>query len=172
MILISYIIISKYLTNTKQMKTTQKYGKKADLALSLWVKLARASDTLAMLTSKDIDRTGLTVSQFGIIETLGHLGPMKIGEMCSKKLTTGGNMTVVIDNLEKLGLVERSKDADDRRAYVVRLTPKGDLKFKEMFPSHAEVVEDLVWSALNENEINEMSILLKKLGCSLKLKIQ
>jgi MarR family 2-MHQ and catechol resistance regulon transcriptional repressor len=154
------------------MKTTEKYGKNADLALSMWVKLARAADTLAMNTAKDIDEYGLTVSQFGIIETLGHLGPMKIGEMCSKKLTTGGNMTVVIDNLEKLGLVERLKDNEDRRAYVVRLTEKGEEKFKEMFPKHAYYVEKLVWSALNEKEIIELSELLKKLGCSLKTKNQ
>jgi MarR family 2-MHQ and catechol resistance regulon transcriptional repressor len=149
------------------MKTTEKYGKRANLALSMWVKLARAADTLGNYTSKDIDSYGLTVSQFGIIETLGHLGPMKIGEMCSKKLTTGGNMTVVVDNLEKLGLVERSKDKDDRRAYIVRLTQKGEEKFKEMFPKHAYFVEQLVWSALTEKEIMNLSELLKKLGCSL-----
>jgi MarR family 2-MHQ and catechol resistance regulon transcriptional repressor len=150
------------------MKTTQKYGKKADFALSLWVKLARAADTLAMLTSKDIDRYGLTVSQFGIIETLGHLGPMKIGEICSKKLMTGGNMTVVVDNLEKMGLIERLKDPEDRRASIVRLTAAGEEKFKEMFPAHAAFVETLIWSSLDENEILQLSELLKKLGCSVK----
>lgn len=152
------------------MKTTKKYGKKADLALSMWVKLARASDTLAKLTIKDIDRYGLTPAQFGIIETLGHLGPMKIGEMCSKKLTTGGNMTVVIDNLEKLGFVERVKDTDDRRAYNVRLTERGDKKFKEMFPAHAVYVGDLVWSVLTEEEMINLSELLRKLGRSLAVK--
>ena len=153
------------------MKTTEKYGKKADLALNMWVKLARAADTLAMLTARDIDRCELTVAQFGVIESLGHLGPMKIGEMCSKKLMSGGNMTVVVDNLEKLGLVERGKDENDRRAYVVKLTKKGEEKFAEMFPKHAQVVEELVWSVLNEEEIKTLSELLKKLGCSLKTKI-
>ncbi len=154
------------------MKTTVKYGKNADVALTMWVKLARAADTMANITAKDIDRYGLTTPQFGIIETLGHLGPMKIGEMCSKKLTTGGNMTVVIDNLEKLGLVERRKDNDDRRAYIIRLTQKGETKFTEMFPSHAHFVEEVVWSALNEQEITTLSDLLKKLGCSIKSKQQ
>lgn len=153
------------------MKTTQKYGKKADLALSMWVKLARATDTLAMLTAKDIDRCGLTPTQFGIVESLGHLGPMKIGEMCSKKLMTGGNMTVVIDNLEKMGLIERTKDPDDRRASIIRLTAGGEAKFKEMFPAHAQFVEELVWGVLSEDEIHQLSELLKKLGCSLKMKL-
>ena len=153
------------------MKTTEKYGKKADLALSLWVKLARATDTLAILTGKDFERCNLTGPQFGIMETLGHLGPMKIGEICSKKLMSGGNITVVIDNLEKLELVERVKDESDRRAYIIRLTKKGEEKFTEMFPKHAELVEELVWSALSEEEIKSLSELLKKLGCSLKDKI-
>ncbi len=153
------------------MKTTLKYGKKADLALSMWVKLARASDTLAMLTQKDIEQHDLTAPQFGVLESLGHLGPMKIGEICSKKLMTGGNITVVIDNLEKLEYVERIKDPQDRRAYIIRLTPKGEKKFNEMFPRHAQIVEELVWSVLTEDEIDQLSELLKKLGCSLRTKL-
>lgn len=153
------------------MKTTEKYGKKVDVALSMWVKLARASDTLASLTAKDIDTYGLTVPQFGVIETLGHLGPMKIGEMCSKKLMSGGNITVVIDNLEKQGLVERTKDETDRRAYVLRLTTKGNEKFKEMFPKHALYVENIISSTLTEFELNQLSDLLKKLGLALKQKL-
>jgi len=150
------------------MKTTKKYGKNADLALSLWVKLARAFDTLAVLTAKDIDSFGLTPPQFGVIEALGHLGSMKIGEMCSKKLMTGGNMTVVIDNLEKQGLVERVKDQNDRRAYIVRLTKSGEDKFAEMFPAHAHFVEKYVSAALSVEEIHQLSALLKKLGLALK----
>lgn len=153
------------------MKTTEKYGKSEDMAISMWVKLARASDTLAILTTKDIDNYGVTASQFGIIEMLGHLGPMKIGEMCSKKLTTGGNMTVVVDNLEKQGLVERMKDETDRRAYVVHLTTKGKEKFKQMFPKHAIYVADLITPVLSEDEILQLSALLKKLGLALKEKL-
>ncbi len=80
-------------------------------------------------------------------------------------------MTVVIDNLEKMGLVERVKDEKDRRAYVIRLTEKGKEKFAEMFPQHAVYVENAVWSALTEPEILQLSELLKKLGCSLKTKL-
>lgn len=153
------------------MKTTEKYGKNADLAISMWVKLARASDTLARLTAKDIDSCGLTPPQFGVIESLGHLGPMKIGEMCSKKMMSGGNITVVVDNLEKMGMVERVKAENDRRAYVLQLTEKGNEKFKEMFPKHAQFVENLVCSALTEVELNQLSALLKKLGLALKQKL-
>jgi MarR family transcriptional regulator, 2-MHQ and catechol-resistance regulon repressor len=152
------------------MKTTEKYGKKADLALTMWVKLARAADTLATLTGRDIARYDLTIPQFGVIETLGHLGPMTVGKICSKKLSSGGNMTVVVDNLEKENYVKRVQNPDDRRSTVVSLTEKGEKKFKEMFPSHALCVEELC-SVLTENEQLELSVLLKKLGTSLREKM-
>ena len=53
------------------------YGKKADLALSMSVKLARAAATFAQCTQEDIRRYGLTLPQFGALESLGHLGDRK-----------------------------------------------------------------------------------------------
>lgn len=153
------------------MKTTKQYGKKADEALSLLVKLVRASDTVSALTARDIARYGLTVAQFGVLETLGHLGPMKVGEICGKKLSSGGNMTVVIDNLEKTNLVERVRVADDRRAYMIQLTPKGQKLFDTIFKQHAQFVANIM-SVLSSHEINQLSMLLKKLGLTLKKKLQ
>jgi MarR family 2-MHQ and catechol resistance regulon transcriptional repressor len=150
------------------MKTTQKYGKKADLALSMWVKMVRSTDTIAMLTGRDISQYGLTPAQFSIFESLGHLGPMKICEIGAKKLMSGGNMTVVIDNLEKQGLVERSRSKEDRRATYIQLTDKGQKLFDEVFVRHAKFVEEIIWSVLDENEIIQLSGLLKKLGVALK----
>lgn len=151
------------------MKSTIKYGKKADRALSMWVKLVRAANTFQSLTAKDIARYNLTVAQFGVIETLGHLGPMTVGQICSKKLSSGGNMTVVVDNLEKEDYVERCANPDDRRSTVIKLTPKGIAKFSEMFPSHAQYVEEMC-SVLSDKELQELSDLLKKLGLRLKEK--
>ncbi len=151
------------------MKTTKKYGKKADLALSLWVKLARASSTFSRVTNMDIQRYGLTQPQFSVIEALGHLGPMKMGSFCSKMLTSGGNITVVIDNLEKDGLVERIPFPKDRRAITVRLTSKGEKLFNDIFSRHAQFVTKVA-SVLNEEEQIQLSALLKKLGMALQEK--
>ena len=151
------------------MKTTKKYGKKADLALSLWVKLARASSTFSRLTNLDIQRYGLTQPQFSVIEALGHLGPMKMGSFCSKMLTSGGNITVVIDNLEKDGLVERVPFPKDRRAITVRLTSKGEKLFHDIFSKHAQFVTKVA-SVLSEDEQVQLSALLKKLGMALQEK--
>lgn len=145
------------------MKATHQYGRKADLALGLWVKLARASATFAKLSQTDISRYGLTGPQFSVVEALGHLGPMPIGELGRKMLASGGNMTVVVDNLQRAGLVDRSHDRDDRRAIVVDLTPKGRKLFRDIFPRHAQFIASMS-SVLTEREQTELARLLKKLG--------
>jgi MarR family transcriptional regulator, 2-MHQ and catechol-resistance regulon repressor len=148
------------------MKTTKQYGKRIDLALSMWVKLVRAHDTFSHLTSANIHVYGLTPAQFGVVECLGHLGPMLIGDLTRKHLVSGGNMTVVVDNLEKTEIVERAVSKDDRRAFYVRLTPKGKRLFNKVFVRHAEYISRLA-SVLTESEQAELGRLLKKLGLGL-----
>ena len=81
-------------------------------------------------------------------------------------------MTVVVDNLERDGLVERLRCEDDRRAYIVQLTAKGKTLFDDIFVMHAKFVTGLVFSALSDEEISKLSELLKKLGLSLKEKLK
>ena len=145
------------------------YGKKADQALALWVKLARAHGLMVKFSGRDISRYGLTQPQFAVIELLGHRGPMKISEIGVKMLVTGGNMTIVIDNLEKSGLVERARCLEDRRAIWIRLTEKGSSLFTETFPQHAEFVANAL-SVLTDKEIRELGMLLKKFGTGLQEK--
>lgn len=145
------------------MKTTRQYGRKADVALSMWVKLARAHAVFSHRTHEDIATYGLTPPQFSVLETLGHLGSMLTGDIGRKQLVSGGNVTVVVDNLERQGLVERRVSADDRRQIFVQLTPKGRRLFRKVFPRHAEMVAKTA-SVLSENEQKELAILLKKLG--------
>lgn len=149
------------------MKTTKRYGKKADTALTLWVKLARAFSVFSKATGEDIEGYGLTQAQFGVLECLGHLGPMTMGQLCRKKLVSGGNMTVVVDNLEKLSLVERVHSTRDRRAITLQLTAKGKRLFEEIFPKHAKYVASLA-SALSAEEQVQLGTLLKKLGLSIR----
>jgi MarR family 2-MHQ and catechol resistance regulon transcriptional repressor len=149
------------------LKTTRKYGKKADLALSMWVKLVRATSTFGKLTEEQIRSFGLTEPQFGVLECLGHLGPLTLGELSKKQLVSGGNITCVVDNLEKEGLAERIPSTEDRRAIVAQLTVKGKKMFDEIFVKHAEFVARTA-SVLSEEEQETLSQLLKKLGLSLK----
>ena len=151
------------------MKLTKKYGKKVDLALGLWVKLARASSTFARHTNDDIRSYGLTLPQFGVLESLGHLGRITLGDLSRKQLSSCGNITVVVDNLERDGLVERSHCKEDRRVIYVSLTQKGENLFKDIFGKHAGHVARLA-SVLTEEEQEQLGHLLKKLGLGLSSK--
>jgi MarR family 2-MHQ and catechol resistance regulon transcriptional repressor len=152
------------------LKTTHSYGEKANLALDMWVKLARASSTFGKCTSGNIRSFGLTEPQFSVLECLGHVGPVTLGELSRKQLTSGGNITCVVDNLEKEGLVERAPSADDRRAVLARLTPKGQRLFDEVFAQHARFVEETA-SVLSEPELKTLAALLKKLGLALQARL-
>lgn len=148
-------------------KSTREYGEQARRSLGMWVKLARAYATFNKETVKDIRRYGLTQPQFGAIECIGHLGPMTIGELSRKMLVSGGNMTCVVDNLEKEGLVVRRHSDEDRRSVIVALTNKGAELFENIFPQHADFITRTA-AVLNEDEQEELSRLLKKLGSSIE----
>lgn len=145
------------------MKNTKKYGKKADLALSTWVKLARAFSSVNKKSIENIRTFGLTQPQFAVIETLGHLGPLKVGEICDKMLVSGGNMTLVLDNIEKLGYIERIHSKEDRRAINVQLTKQGTELFEKIFTQHAEHITKIM-CVLNPEEQKSLGDLLRKLG--------
>jgi MarR family 2-MHQ and catechol resistance regulon transcriptional repressor len=147
------------------MNSTRRYGNKTDVALSLWVKLARAFATISKHSLEDIRSYGLTQPQFGVLESLGHLGTITLGELSRKQLTSCGNVTVVVDNLEDQGLVERRPCPEDRRVIYVRLTAKGKRMFDRIFPPHARFMTALL-DALSQEEQVKLSALLKKLGTS------
>lgn len=75
-------------------------------------------------------------------------------------------MTLVVDNLEKEGLVRRVHSQDDRRTIIVELTDKGKELFESVFPEHAENITKAA-SVLTDEEIETLGKLLKKLGTSL-----
>ncbi|MBR9979373.1 MAG: winged helix-turn-helix transcriptional regulator [Bacteroidetes bacterium] len=140
-----------------------RYGREADRGLDLWVKLARAYAVMNKVAGKNIRQHGLTLPQFGVLECLYHIGPMPIGDLSRKLLVSGGNMTCVVDNLEKEGLVRRVPYPEDARSVIVESTVEGDKLIKRIFPEHAGRIA-LAASVLSPEEQKELSRLLKKLG--------
>jgi len=146
-----------------KVKPIKRYGKRIDLALATWVKLARAFSSFDKKSTESIRVFGLTQPQFSVIEVLGHLGPLKVGEICDKMLVSGGNMTLVLDNIEKLGYIERIHSKEDRRAIDVQLTKQGQELFEKIFIIHAENISKLM-SVITSEEQKLLGELLKKLG--------
>jgi MarR family 2-MHQ and catechol resistance regulon transcriptional repressor len=103
-------------------------------ALNAFITLMRAADSLSAKLGEGLAGHDLTASQFGILETLLHLGPLCQKELAHKLLVSGGNITLVVDNLEKRGLVTRERGTTDRRLVTVALTPAGRKLIVTVFP--------------------------------------
>ncbi|HEX8849015.1 MAG TPA: MarR family transcriptional regulator [Gemmatimonadaceae bacterium] len=133
-------------------------------ALDAYVKLARATTTVIGRLNQRLQHDhDLTESQLGVLEALFHLGPMPQSELCRKILRSGSNVTTVVDNLERAGLVRRGAQDDDRRVRVVQLTAEGRRLIERVFPRHAARVTELM-GALTRDEQRELGRLCRKLG--------
>lgn len=151
------------ISNSKEMPTHHKGSAEEVLALNTFIKLTRASESLMRRLFLRGTAEELTHGQFGVLETLYHLGPMCLGELGSKLLRSGGNITLVIDNLEKRGLVRRERDAEDRRLVRVFLTPEGETLIARIFPEHLKVIVEEM-GILSPEEQVQLGALCKKLG--------
>ena len=99
-------------------------GSKAEtLALDAYLKLMRAADSVAARAHVALP-AHLTLTQFAALEAL-YL------------LKSGGNLTLVVKNLERDGLVTRTRETGDRRFVKVELTPKGRRFIGALFPKIA-----------------------------------
>ena len=145
------------------MPTHYKGTAQEALALNTFIKLTRATDSLLARLSRREAFDDLTPRQFGALESLYHLGSMRQGEISAKLLKSGGNITLVVDNLEKRGLVQRERDENDRRVVVVSLTEAGRELIGHVFPNHvADIVEEM--SVLSKEEQETLGRLCRKLG--------
>ncbi len=131
-------------------------------ALNAFIKLQRAAESVSSRVHGVLPE-GLTITQFGVLESLHHIGPLCQGELAEKLLRSGGNLTLVVDNLEKAGLVLRERDPADRRFVVVKLTDKGAKFIAELFPKVvANVSREM--NRLSSTELLDLGRLCKKVG--------
>jgi len=145
------------------MGTAYKGSEKEIKALDSYIKLMRAAETVTSRLNRNLASADLTVSQFGVLEALYHKGPLCQRDIAKKILKSTGNITMVIDNLERQGLVRRERAAEDRRYITINLTEKGTRLIAELFPRHAASITDEM-DFLSEEEQSELGRLCRKLG--------
>ena len=133
------------------------------LALSTYLKLTRAGETLWNRLAPGLQRHDLTPSQFGVLEALYHLGSMHQRDLGERILKSSGNMTLVIDNLEKRGLARRERSVEDRRFIQVHLTEEGARLIRRVFPAHADAITRQL-AVLTQEEQRALGNLCRKLG--------
>jgi len=132
-------------------------------ALSAYVKLLRASETLHTEATRSLAGADLSSSQFAVLEALYHVGPLCLSDLARKILKTSGNLTMVANNLEKRDLVVRQQSAQDRRFVSLAITERGRKLMARIFPVHLSRIVELM-DRLSPAEQEELGRLSRKLG--------
>lgn len=145
------------------MGTHFKGTDKEERTLDAYIKFVRAAETINNKLNRHLSDAGLTASQFGVLEALYHLGSLNQRSLAEKLLKSGGNITMVIDNLEKSNLVVRKRDPKDRRSIQIYLTDKGRKMIKKVFPEHLGRIKE-EFSSISEKDKTELSRICKQLG--------
>jgi MarR family 2-MHQ and catechol resistance regulon transcriptional repressor len=96
-----------------------------------------------------------------------YLCPLNQRELGQKLLKSGGNITLVIDNLLKNDMVEKVTDPNDRRAVIISLPEKGRDFIEDLFPQHLERIKE-EFSVLTSEEKEQLAAICKKLGVGKK----
>jgi MarR family 2-MHQ and catechol resistance regulon transcriptional repressor len=130
-----------------------------------WLVLWKAARSVEARAHQSIAGTGLCASDFAILETLLHKGPLPVNVIGRKVLLTTGSITTAVDRLSARGFVARKDDPKDRRVRRVELTAEGRKVIRPAFTRHAADLEKVV-AVLTAAERSTLVELLRKLGKS------
>src|SRR3954468_8105290 len=132
-------------------------------ALRIWLRLLTCTQMIErVVRSRLREQFGTTLPRFDLMAQLErHAEGLKMNELSRLLMVTGGNVTTIVDQLEKEGLVERLAEPADRRAFRIRLTKAGERSFTEMARQHEEWVVEML-SGLSRREQDDLLRLLAK----------
>ncbi len=136
-------------------------------ALRIWLRLLTCTQLIERRVRTRLrEAFATTLPRFDLMAQLErHPEGLKMGELSRLLMVTGGNVTAIVDQLEKEGLVERLDEPDDRRAFRIRLTRAGDKAFAEMARAHEGWVVEML-EGLSRKEHEELLKLLAKVKSS------
>lgn len=137
------------------------------LALATFSRLSKTAGQLRRRVYAGLSDARLTESQLSVLELLLQLGALPQKDIAKNLLVTGGNVTMVVDNLQKRNLVVRNRWPEDRRVVHVDLTPLGRETIESYFPRHVEKVTGAL-GCLSREEQEQLVLLCDKLRNALQ----
>ena len=114
-------------------------------SLRLWLRLLTCSRLIENHVRKSLAaQFKTTLPRFDLMAQLERFPDgLQMGELSRRMLVTGGNVTGIVDQLEGAGLIVRTADPADRRAYLVKLTKEGRRIFGQMAVEHESWIVNL-----------------------------
>lgn len=130
-------------------------------SLRLWLRLLSCTTLVEDNIRQNLrEQFGITLSRFDLMAQLErHSEGLTMGELSRRMMVSGGNITVIVDQLESESLVQRKTAATDRRSFRVCLTPSGRKTFARMASAHEQWVIDL-FGGLSDKQQEQLNTLL------------
>ena len=150
------------MTKARQHPSPATDGDRA-ATLQLIIALARALQAIERAVRPHLVESGLSLTEFAVLEVLYHKGALPLGEIRDRILVTGASTTYVVNKLEERGLIRRRACAEDQRIVFGELTAKGRALIDEVFPAHVERLRH-VTAGLSVSQKRDVSRLLRALS--------
>ena len=140
-------------------------------SLRLWLRLLTCSHLIENQVRKALGkRFKTTLPRFDLMAQLERVPEgLQMGELSRRMLVTGGNVTGIVDQLERAGLIVRTEDPADRRVYLVKLTKEGRRLFGQMAVEHESWIVNL-FSGIPKREQRALNESLSHLRAQLTRK--
>jgi DNA-binding MarR family transcriptional regulator len=106
--------------------------------------VARLSSHHRCAAARRVHHSGVSLGHLQILWILQEHGPMPVSRLADWLGIGAPNASGLLDRMEQRGLVDRSRDDDDRRVVLVRMTDAGRETIEEHDGWRAELVEQLV----------------------------
>ena len=133
------------LSEAQELGHEGRAGSADHAVLKLWLRLLASTTQIeAEIRTRLRERFDISLARFDYMAQLyRYKDGLKMRALSRYLMVTGGNVTGLTDELERDGLVVREGSPDDRRAWILRLTPKGRRAFEAMASEHEQWVLDL-----------------------------
>ena len=131
--------------------------------LKILIGLHRNVKELDSKTLKIAKEYGLSFSQFMVLEALYSKGKLSISEVRDAILSSVGTISLVVNNLEKMGYIKREADPNDKRICILSLTDSGEEIISKIVPENVKMIDSYM-EKLDYEERKTLLELLKKLG--------
>lgn len=128
-----------------------------------WLRLLSCEKSIErQLRGRFRDHFTVTLPQFDVLAELQRAGkPLTMSQLSSELMVSNGNITGVVDRLEKGGYVRRDRCKQDRRIQFIALTPAGAKEFRQMARRHEKWLDEL-FSGLTVADMDDLQKLLLK----------
>ena len=137
-------------------------AKKRSDPVHCWLVWRKADEAAHDYLYRGIEETGISDTDFRVLEALLHKGPLPVNTIGKVHLTPG-SISVTVDRLLEKGLVSRAESSEDRRVRIVALTKSGKDLIVPIFRKHSAEIGK-VFADANPKELQILESVLKKAG--------